>query len=405
MKQFMDVDEFARRARAGEFASKDAGAVLRPTIAPAAIDEASRTITYVISDATVDRSKDVLRPEGGRFDNYRKNPVFLFAHDYGRMPIGECVKMPWVEEGKIKASFLYYDADTNPEADTAWKIAKRGTGMCAVSVGFVPLKWSFNEVRGGIDFDEWELIEVSQVPVPCNPSAVQDGKSLADAQAFIKSICARARQEKSVPETKTVRLTITASEGDIASLEKLAGSVGTVRKDDDGDNDAEGEAMATGDAMAKHVKALGEMCAVVGQHVKAIGQHRDATAAAMNEAQAHAKTLGEHVKALTEGSIDGGDGKGASGAVTKGGAPHKLSSANLKDAQAAHGALTKMLGRHKGEADGEGDDDGDETASDKPKKSALDIWLADVKAAGGDPKAALDALLKTEAARASGRLD
>lgn len=51
--------------------------------------------------------------------------------------------------------------------------------MRAVSVGFVPKKWTRNEERAGyaVDFVEQELLEYSAVPVPANPEALLEAKS------------------------------------------------------------------------------------------------------------------------------------------------------------------------------------------------------------------------------------
>jgi hypothetical protein len=52
-------------------------------------------------------------------------------------------------------------------------MVKRGF-LRATSVGFRPKrdKYSWNEERGGIDFEEQELLEFSVVPVPSNPEAL-----------------------------------------------------------------------------------------------------------------------------------------------------------------------------------------------------------------------------------------
>jgi hypothetical protein len=50
----------------------------------------------------------------------------------------------------------------------------------AVSVGFIPLEYSFvnsNERPFGIDFTKQELLEISVCPVPCNPNALQEAKA------------------------------------------------------------------------------------------------------------------------------------------------------------------------------------------------------------------------------------
>ncbi len=52
--------------------------------------------------------------------------------------------------------------------------------MKAVSVGFLPIEWSFNEERGGympMDFKRQELVEISAVPVPSNPDALSIARS------------------------------------------------------------------------------------------------------------------------------------------------------------------------------------------------------------------------------------
>ena len=42
----------------------------------------------------------------------------------------------------------------------------------ACSVGFDPIKWSYNKFRDGIDFHEISLREISAVTVPCCAGAV-----------------------------------------------------------------------------------------------------------------------------------------------------------------------------------------------------------------------------------------
>lgn len=50
------------------------------------VDIEKRTITAVINTDQVDRSKEIVLPKGGRFDNYMKNPVVIYAHDYSSKP-------------------------------------------------------------------------------------------------------------------------------------------------------------------------------------------------------------------------------------------------------------------------------------------------------------------------------
>src|SRR5579859_5874114 len=40
-------------------------------------------IDFISSSATLDRYDEIIRPEGWQLDNYRRNPVFQNAHQYG----------------------------------------------------------------------------------------------------------------------------------------------------------------------------------------------------------------------------------------------------------------------------------------------------------------------------------
>ena len=47
------------------------------------------TITMVLTRRVVDRDSEVIEPKGGRFENFAKNPVFLWAHMYREPSIGK----------------------------------------------------------------------------------------------------------------------------------------------------------------------------------------------------------------------------------------------------------------------------------------------------------------------------
>src|SRR5262245_10186763 len=53
----------------------------------AAVDEDARSLEFVASDETRDRYGDVINAAGWQLDAFRKNPIFLWQHDYGA-PIG-----------------------------------------------------------------------------------------------------------------------------------------------------------------------------------------------------------------------------------------------------------------------------------------------------------------------------
>ncbi|NKI20347.1 hypothetical protein HFN20_03700 [Paenibacillus dendritiformis] len=48
----------------------------------------NRVLRFIGSTETEDRDQDVIRATGWQLENYKKNPVFLWAHDYTVPPIG-----------------------------------------------------------------------------------------------------------------------------------------------------------------------------------------------------------------------------------------------------------------------------------------------------------------------------
>ena len=58
------------------------------------VDRKERTLVVTISTQAKDRLGDILDPEGVLIENYRKNPVVLWAHDYRRPPIAKSL---WIK--------------------------------------------------------------------------------------------------------------------------------------------------------------------------------------------------------------------------------------------------------------------------------------------------------------------
>lgn len=132
----------------------------------------------MVSTGDVDRDYDTINPNGWRLDQYRKNPVVLWAHEATRPPIGKSTAV-WVEDNKLMATALFMPRELNAFAYSIGQMYKEGY-LSAVSVGFRPLKYNWVEDTDrpqGIDFVEQELLEFSAVPVPANPDALVAAKS------------------------------------------------------------------------------------------------------------------------------------------------------------------------------------------------------------------------------------
>ncbi len=136
-----------------------------------AVNDEARTVDFVVSDGGRDRDGDSVAPDGWQLANYRKNPVVLFGHDYYSLPVARA-QMVGVEGEQLVATDAFATADLYPFADTVFRMLK-GKFINAVSAGFNPLQWIWNQEEGGYDFAKQELFEHSVVPVPANAAALQ----------------------------------------------------------------------------------------------------------------------------------------------------------------------------------------------------------------------------------------
>ena len=157
-------------------------AITRAVIIEKATSDGSRRVRFVASDETVDRYGDIIRASGWQLENFRKNPVLLFGHQSGQLPVGK------VDPIAVEGTRLIAHAEFTPEgmsgfADTVWAMVDQGF-VQAASVGFLPLAtpnpiFDADKHLTGFEFIAQELLELSIVTVPANPNALQLAKSFA----------------------------------------------------------------------------------------------------------------------------------------------------------------------------------------------------------------------------------
>jgi len=129
----------------------------------------------------VDRMGDTIAVDGWRLDNYRKNPVVLFAHDSNQLPVGKSLR-EWTDGGALRSQMEFTPREMNPMGASVGALV-RGGFLRATSVGFAPDEWKVNEERSGhgwgpaIDYLKQELLEFSWVPIPANPDALVGAKA------------------------------------------------------------------------------------------------------------------------------------------------------------------------------------------------------------------------------------
>jgi hypothetical protein len=153
------------------------GVGLRKAYTATSIEKAEgeeRTLNVTISTEAVDRERDTIAVDGWKLDNYRRNPVVLWAHEYGGMPVGRSIHTE-AQDGRLMASPKFAEREVYPFADTVLQMYLGGY-LRAFSVGFDPSEYVMNEDRRGIDFKVQELLEFSAVPVPANPEALLGAK-------------------------------------------------------------------------------------------------------------------------------------------------------------------------------------------------------------------------------------
>lgn len=151
----------------------------------------NRVLKFVGSTAMRDRYGDEVAVEGWDTKNYKRNPVFLWAHRRDLLPIGRAVNV--VQDGeKLKFDIEFAPADINEFAEQVFQHYQQGF-LKGVSVGFQSHKSErFDEtseeelkrrktkpdVWPGKKFLKQELLELSACPVGANPEALIMNKAL-----------------------------------------------------------------------------------------------------------------------------------------------------------------------------------------------------------------------------------
>lgn len=134
----------------------------------AASDDDSGSFNVIVSTADTDRQGDSVSQDGWDLSYFKSNPVVLWAHDYGSLPIGMCTSIE-VKDGKLVAAGKFAPADANPFAQQVRRLYELGM-VRATSVGFIPTDTDYS--REPVKINKAELLEFSFVPVPANPHAL-----------------------------------------------------------------------------------------------------------------------------------------------------------------------------------------------------------------------------------------
>lgn len=118
-------------------------------------------LRFIASTENMARDGMTIKADAWQVDNYRKNPVVLWAHNYSEPPIGRADVVQ--EEGQLVASVTF---DQGDEFAKSIERKYREGFLHSVSVG-----WETQQ-NEGTTITRAELLDVSAVPVPGDPDAL-----------------------------------------------------------------------------------------------------------------------------------------------------------------------------------------------------------------------------------------
>lgn len=136
------------------------------------------TYRFCISSQAVDRDGEVVVQEGIDYKDFENNPVVLWGHEWGSMPIGKVTKLYYDDiEEKTYADVKFA---STPRAQEVKTLVKEGM-VRTTSIGFMVDDWDWNETTGIVKLTKTKLLELSIVAIPANPDAyIDEGEKQMD---------------------------------------------------------------------------------------------------------------------------------------------------------------------------------------------------------------------------------
>lgn len=198
---------------------------------PAEGAPAGGPIRFVASTEGIKRDKLQLSAAGWQLDNYRKNPVVLWGHDYlGRAPIG---RAEVAVEGEQLVTDVTFDSGDPFAADIERKY--RNGFLHAVSVGWEVLE------EDGQRILKQDLLDISAVPVPGDPDALIQRQAVA-MRAFLDGVM----QSGSEGDGQRIGAVLNArNKGALEqAMELIRGVLDSAKKQDEADDDEGNRALA-----------------------------------------------------------------------------------------------------------------------------------------------------------------
>lgn len=164
-------------------------------------DAQGTPLRFVASTEGLARDGLTIASDAWDLENYRANPVVLWAHDYSgdRPPIGRAERV-WVEDGKLMADLMF---DQEDEFARAVEAKYRSGFLHSVSVGWDTKAMEPGDAQSRGRVTRADLLDISAVPVPGDPAALiaRQQRALSDLAANISAALATEPAPTTDPDT------------------------------------------------------------------------------------------------------------------------------------------------------------------------------------------------------------
>lgn len=154
--------------------------------------EKENAIVHYISTPHIDRVRDIVDPKGGDFSEFEKTRTVFFNHNYF-MPVAKNMWLKVSGEG-VKAKTVF---SKTAFAQELYLMHKEGI-LNSWSIGFdIPRNKQGYIEDGAVIFDDnsnvrtfnrWKLLEYSSAPLPANPNAIDQAKTICKSYEMKKEI-------------------------------------------------------------------------------------------------------------------------------------------------------------------------------------------------------------------------
>ena len=145
---------------------------------PLAGDDENFIIRGKFSTADVDRYGEIVDQSGWKLDEFKLNPVILFAHDHMTPAIGKAIEIAVDSDGDLAGAIQFaVKEDTSGLSETIYNLFKGGY-MRAFSVGFMNDVMEYDQASDQVTLKINTLLEISACNVPANAFALAEQKGL-----------------------------------------------------------------------------------------------------------------------------------------------------------------------------------------------------------------------------------